>query len=382
MFWVLLATALAGTATLHVGVHRQAGDVYGIAAEGAAGLCTATPVRIDCPADGPVTFRWAGGGDWVLVGDTEVAPDEVGVAWVLASDESRAAELEQLAGAVDRDLVQALFAPAPGIPALPPSMGMIRELERLARHPDPNVRRAVVDALVPLWRHTASDPFHVDAPEVLEPGLITLLANDPDVRVRRRLAARLRDLRTSDVARREEADAALQKLLRDTRPPVQRAATASLKMTVPKGISAGEESWLSAMERVAAPGPPGRAAANTLAFLATVLEPSDVVHPAEAMHRIMEHHPERAWKFWYAWRDDLGWDPDRMRVLLRDTVGLHRGLLRHFARTAPEELDIVLRRWEPNPPHSERWRTVHAWLEDLPPTDDNLSRPGGAPEGG
>ena len=112
MLQTLLAVAFAGTATLHVGVHREAGDVYDIAVDGAAGLCTASPTRISCPADDPVTFRWGPGGDWALVGATQVAPEEVGVAFVLATEESRKAELAQLAGAVNRDVVQALFAPA------------------------------------------------------------------------------------------------------------------------------------------------------------------------------------------------------------------------------------------------------------------------------
>lgn len=339
--------------------------MYDIAADGADGLCVATPARISCPASGPVRFRWGAGGDWVLVGDTVLEPETVGTAFVLAPESAREAELAQLTGAVDRDVVQALFAPAPGIPATPPSMGMIEALQRLARHPDPTVRRSVVDALVPLWRHTESDPFHADSPEILEPGLITLLANDPDVRVRRRLANRLRELQNPGVVQREEATRALIQLFHDSRQPVQRAATASLKFSVENELADGPAAWLDTLERVAQEGPPGRSACNTLAFFANSLEPSDVVKPSEGLHQVTQYHPERAWKYWFAWREHLPFEPDRMLSLLRDTVGLHRGLLRHFARTAPEDLALVLRDWEPAAPHSDRWHTVQSWMTDL-----------------
>lgn len=365
MWWLLLGWCLAGTATLHVGVLRPAGTVADVAADGASGLCVAGPSRISCPADGPVRFRWGGAAGFELVGDTEVAPEAVGVAFVLATEASRAAEVQQLAGAVNAELVAAMFVPAPGVPVPPPSLSMIRELERLARHPDGDVRRAVVDALVPLWRHTASDPFAPEAPEVLEDGLITLLANDPDPRVRRRLASRLRELRAPSVAQRDEATAALERLLNDAHAPVQRTAMATLKLSVPAGVTDGQTAWNGAIERVQRPGAPGRAAANTLTFLARTLEAGPMVDPQEGMHQVFTHHPERAWGYWFAWRRDLPWDADRLATLLRDTVGLHRGLLQHFARQEPDALARVLHAWEPAEPHSERYAVALAWVLEV-----------------
>lgn len=365
MWWLLLGWSVAGTATLHVGVLRQAGTVNDVAADGADGLCAAALERITCPAEGPVRFRWAGSDAYELVGQAEVAPGEVGVAFVLATEASRAAEVAQLSGAVNAELVAAMFTPAPGVPAPPPSLSMIRELERLARHPDPEVRRATVDALVPLWRHTASDPFAPEAPEVLEPGLITLLANDPDPRVRRRLASRLRELRAPSVAQRDEASQALERLLNDTQAPVQRAAMATLKLAVPAGVTDAQTAWSGALERVQRPGPPGRAAANTLAFLGKALEPGPMVDPGEAMYQVLTHHPERAWGLWYAWREHLPFDATRLRTLLTGTVGLHRGLLQHFARREPEALHEVLRAWEPREPHSDRYAVALTWVIEV-----------------
>ena len=134
------------------------------------------------------------------------------------------------------------------------------------------------------------------------------------------------------------------------------------------------------MERVHKEGPPGRAAANTMAFMARSLKPSAVVDPNEAMHQILQVHPERAWKFWFAWREHLPWNRERMHLLLSQTVGLHRGLIKHFDKTRHDDLQIALRDWEPHPPHSERWEVVQLWLQDPSEDADSLSQPQGADE--
>ena len=103
MIW-LLGAALAGNAVLHVGVHQRAGDLYNIAADGAAGQCVVAGCRIACPADGPVTFRWGPGGDWRLEGDTVVDPGMEGVAHVVPVEGSSQIHLEEL----DRLLVKTL----------------------------------------------------------------------------------------------------------------------------------------------------------------------------------------------------------------------------------------------------------------------------------
>jgi hypothetical protein len=242
---------------------------------------------------------------------------------------------------------------------------MVADLARLGRHPNPLVRRAVVDGLMPFWRHTASDPFPFQAPELLPTGLIATLSRDPDTRVRRRLAAQLKELRSADSAQREEAEEALLRLVDDPKPPVQRAATNSLKMTISDGRVSALDAWQLAMERATREGPPGRAAAGTLVWLARELEPSKQVVPVDALGVVLGHHPERAWGLWFAWREHIPYDHHRVMEMLRQTTGLHRGLLQHWAKTVPDDLAVTLRAWEPGAPHTDRFELVKAWLADV-----------------
>lgn len=363
---LLVGIALAGTATLHVGVHRQAGTVYDIAADGAAGMCTVEEARVTCPADGPVTFRWGPGGPWTLVGQSVVAPGEVGVAFVLATEESRTEQRALLAARpIEPETVRNLFLRAGEVEPPAPSAGMVDDLVALGSHPDPKIRRAVIDALTPFWRRTASDPLPPTAPTLVPEHLIRTFAADQDPRVRRRLAARLRELRQPSESVAMEAQSALLALVSDRRSGVQRAATATLSHASRDGAYPAELSWEMALENVGRPGPPGRAAANTLKQLRPFLDP-ERVDAAEAVHRVLLHHPERAWHVWSAWKEDVPWRRDWAERLFLETVGLDRALLRYWAERHPVELSTMLRRWESAPPHSERWEVVRAWLADTP----------------
>lgn len=357
--WLLLSAAGASeTVTLHVGVHREAGTASDLAADGADGLCAVVRDRITCPASGPVTFRWGPGGDWVLVGDAVLSPGERGTALVLASEASRSAQRARLSPAtVTREDVAELFVRTGDHPVPAPSAGMLEDLVALASHPDPLVRREVVEALVPYWRHTESDPFPVDAPPVLPEGLLTRLAADPDRSVRRKLAARLRELRAPGTPQAEEATRVLVGLAADTG-AVQRAALVSLGAQSRTDAGPALETWALAMDRVAEPGPPGRAAANTLAVLADKLAPGPGVDPAEAVRRVVFHHPEKGWKVWNAWVEDVPFDRALAEVLVRDTVGYSPSLVRAWGRSAPAELAGILTTWEPGAPHSERYRAL------------------------
>ena len=84
MLWTSLLLAHAGMATLHVGVHRDAGAIREIAAEGESGQCVVGPTTISCPATGPVHFSWHGDPSAMLVGNPVVEPGAVVRAWVLA----------------------------------------------------------------------------------------------------------------------------------------------------------------------------------------------------------------------------------------------------------------------------------------------------------
>lgn len=361
------ARGAQGAATLHVGVHRAAGTLSAIAADGAAGQCVSGPARVSCPADGVVTFRWAGDDRFELVGDVDALPGEVATAWVLARDETVVSERIALQTPTE-SVVRRVFVGASGAEPVPASRALVDDLIGLTRHPDPLVRRGAVEGLVPWWRRTASDPLEADAPEILPPGLIVTLAADDDTRVRRTLARNLRDIRSPSL--QTEAWNAMMRFEAD-RPPVERAALASMNSMVRSGRAPAEEAWARAMRAAADPGPPGRAAANTLAWLARELTPSSDVDPATAVETVLARHPERAWKVWYAWRAHLPFDPGRADTLLRRTVGLHAGLLRTWATQDAAGLARLVRAWEPAPPHSERFAEAGAALSDV---DDVLLR--------
>ena len=360
------AMALGGTASLHVAVHREAGTVYDIAADGADGMCTVQPARISCPASGTVHFRWGSreDEDWMLVGDTAVAPGEIGRAYVLAPESARVEALERLGDdVVTPTVIRELFLVTTEPPP-PPSLGMLERLAELARSEDFQIQRAVIDALVPWWRHTAADPFPQEGPSILPDGLITRLAEDPNFRTRRRLANRLREIRQGEHV--EEALHALLELTED-RGPVQRAAVASLSLQARAELVPAEIAWERAMSQVREPGPPGRAAANTIGHLGRVVEvPTGVIDPVEGVRRTLQYHTERGWNVWLAWKHHVPFERAWVDLLLRNTVGLSLSLVKHWAESEPELLAESLRGWEPGPPHSPRFAQVRGGLTTTP----------------
>jgi hypothetical protein len=368
-----------GSVTLAVAVPRDAGDVHQIAVDGAAGQCTVVDQALQCPATGDVTFRWGPGGDRVLVGDTVLAPGGSGTAVVWADEASRAADRERLQpDRVTAQDVRDLFIRTGDHPISLPSAGMFADLLELVDHPDPLVRRQVVDALVPYWRHTSSDPFPLGAPPVVPSGLLTKIAADRDPVVRRRLASRLRDLREPGEPIATEATVVLFSLV-STAGGAERAAIASLTSRARDGSVPAQETWSMAMQRVSSPGATGRAAANTLAVLAGELEPGPDVDPSRAVALTARQHPERAWKVWRAWSASVPFEPVLASRLLRETIGLSPALIRAWAKDDPTGLSAVLHAWEPNPPHSERYQAVVRAFEPRPAADDNLSPDAGSP---
>ena len=61
-----------------------------------------------------------------------------------------------------------------------------------------------------------------------------------------------------------------------------------------------------------------------------------------AVARCLLFQPERAWRVWSAWKDDVRFDPNWADTLLHDTNGLDRGLIAHWATTSPEMFAEVL----------------------------------------
>lgn len=374
--------SLAGTASLHVAVHHEAGTIYDIAAEGADGMCSVQPGRISCPASGIVRFRWGPPGDeWELVGEVAVPPGEIGRAYVLAPDEAREDGLARLDDAVvTPEAIRELFLGTTERPA-PPSRAMLSRLVELAQHSDPQIQRAVIDALVPWWRRTAADPFPPEAPAILPDGLITRLARDDNFRTRRRIANRLREVRQG--AHVEEALQVLVELT-DDRAPVQRAAIASLSVQARAERVPAEVAWERAMRQVREPGPPGRAAANTLGHLGGVLEgPSGDIDPVEAVSRTLQYHTERGWNVWSAWKEHVPFDRAWVDLLLRNTVGLSTGLVKHWSESSPDDFAEALSAWEPGPPHSPRFDEIRSHLARTPhpAVRDALQLPGLPVEG-
>ncbi|MCB9669494.1 MAG: hypothetical protein H6736_09950 [Alphaproteobacteria bacterium] len=361
--WSLLAclSALADDAVLHVAVHQEAGSIYEVAADGAAGQCRVLGLsRIACPADGPVVFRWGGADGWALHGDRSVVPGAEGVAFVLPPDGSRDAERERLREPT-LQAVQDVFLRTGANPVRPPSPDLFGDLVALGAHDDWRIRALVVDALVPWVRHTASDPFPPDAPSLLPEGLVLQLAADPAPQVRRRVARLIREMRGGD-PRAEEARRATEAFRDDRDKRVRKLATVLQTTQATEGMTDPLEAWLAALSRVPEPGPVGRAACKALATLHDHVPPGSV-DPDRAVALVIAHHPEKAWAVWGAWKAEVPFHPARARYLLGSTLNLSMGLLRQWATDDPVGLAAVLSDWEPTLPHSDRFGVIARWLE-------------------
>lgn len=361
MLPLLVSFAVAGTAVLHVAIHREAGAIHDIAADGAAGQCVVLgTTRIACPANGPVHFRWGGGGTWELTGDSTVEPGSTGTAFVLARNgtfEDTLALLED----PSEELVRDVFLRTGANPIAPPSRAMVERLVELASHPDWRIRTMVTRSLMPYVRHTSADPFPPGGPTLVPEGLLIRLATDVDPRVRRRAAHLIRELSRED-PRIEERKAAIVEMKVDRNRSVRRLATVLERQVALEGEAEAIEAWNGAVTRIRKPGAPGRAAANSLAVLhgRVEREPRQV---QDALSTVLRFHPERGWRVWAAWRQEIPFDAVNAEFLLRETIGLSQPLLRHWATNSPQELAAILERWEPQEPHSERWRVIGAWVD-------------------
>lgn len=360
--FILPALAQVDDVTLHVAVHRDAGSIFSIAADGTAGQCRVLGMsRITCPAAGPVTFRWGLDNGFVLHGDVTVRPGEIGTGFVLPPNGAREEERRRLEEPTVLD-VQTVFLRTGARPIAAPSPDLFRDLLLLTRHESWLIRREAIRGLTPYVRHTASDPFPPDAPSLLPVGLFEQLASDPHKQVRRRAARLLRELEQTD-PRAAEAEAVIRQLQDDGDRRVRKLATVARTAYVAERMVDPLDAWQQALSRVSQAGPPGRAACNAIAQLHDYL-PSGSVDADRALGLVIQHHPEKAWRVWNAWRDELPFHRDRVLYLLSRTIGLSRGLLRKWAAENPVELAAVLSDWEPGAPHSRRFEVVAAWLSD------------------
>lgn len=387
--WWALATALAGTVTLHVGVHADAGSIHDIAVDGASGQCRVEPAQLVCPAEDTVTFRWGPPTeDWVLVGDTVLEPGEGGKAWVLAPEAQRANWRARLLPqvVVPQDVRDA-FLRQGRIEPPSPSFGMLRDLNLLVVHSDPEVRKLVAEAIHALAAGSSSNPFPRDAPLPLAPGVLSTLASDRDWRVRIRVAQLMGEIRNTGL--RYEVVGLLDELTHDKKPLVRRAAIRGLGRMGEQAMIPPEDAWERAMRLGSQPKGPGRASMYVLARLANHLEPSERVDPAAAVELALEHHPELAWVVWKRWRGHLPYDGRWVRQLLANSAGMNPIMLERWADEDPDDLALAFIEFEPATvqPATRRFRlaqwalfdTEHAGLRHALRLDVDPPPPPGEP---
>ena len=359
-----LAVAAPGVATLEVGVHRAAGDLASVVAEGADGPCERLESTIQCPASGSVTFRWEGSDAFSLQGVDKVYPGEKGVAYVLASETSCASSRDTLqAEWITAEQVLEMFVQIGDQVPPVPCLGMIDDLAHLTRHPKRDVRRAAVDALFPLMRDTASDPFWLHAPDIVPAGILLGLTQDSDRGVRRRTALLLREGQPGELDM--ERQVALRILATDPITPVRRPAIAALPRAVQLDFMPGELAWHEALGRVPLRAGAGRAAVGALARMSKLVEVSETVVPETALDLAMRYHPERAWVFWSAWREHIPFHSGRAERLLLYTVGLNEPLLTYWSSRFPNELRQVVDEWYRKRGMTERFKLAQRFLTDV-----------------
>jgi hypothetical protein len=363
MILLTLGSAIAAEATLHVGVHRAAGGIHDVAADGASGQCRVLGMsRLVCPARGPVTFRWGGDEDFALVGQSVVEPGTTGEAFVLPPDGSRTMWRERLADPTLDDVRETFIRT--GAREIPiPSRALFGDLVALTAHPSWQVRREAVRGLMPYVRHTSSDPFPADSPTLVPPGVYERLARDPSRQVRRRALQLLKEMQPED-PRAAEAQRVVAASRDDADRRVRKLALVVATKAATEEIRDPYEAWQEALGRVHVQGPTGRAAANALRQLRGRV-PFGSVDADRALGLIIEHQPEKAWAFWNAWRTEVPFDAERLLYLLGATVNLSEGLLKRFAVEHPVELAAVVRRWEPRSPHSRRFQVVGRWVDPV-----------------
>ncbi|MBT3217466.1 MAG: hypothetical protein HN348_00100 [Proteobacteria bacterium] len=362
--FLALAITIPDYVTLRVGIHHQAGTIYDIAADGASGHCSVAPAVISCPATGPVTFRWGAGGPWEFSGDKVVDPGETGVAFVMAREDDRFEERARLHRKwVNARIVRQLFVRTGDNAPPVPSRGMVEDLLALVDHPDPAVRREVVEGMYPFIRDTASDPFSRVAPELIGEGYLLKLSLDEDAAVQRRLGQLLREVPPGPLA--AEAGKAIRNLTLDDTRSVRRVGMSLLIQAARNDLMPPEQTWTEAISRVKDPYGPGQFAAGTLARLGMVLEPSETVDPVEAVSLTVTHHREKAWRVWRVWRQHVPFNAAWAEMLFRDSMGISRGLLLHWSQENPDALAEVILRWEPVGPHSRRFELAQTYLTNV-----------------
>ena len=405
LVWLLFPVSLAGTATLHVSVPHAAGTTEDIAVPDGVGPCARDDGFVRCDTDVPIRFRWDGADDWTLSGVMVVAPGQTGRAFVLTApreEDEQAAFLQALLDDVQVDrheitrLRELTVYTSDWTPPYP-TRAALQAHTALLRHRDAKVRREALEGLHPFVAGTSFDPTPREAPSPLYVENLDALAMDPDVGVRKRLARILRDARP-DIPRQDVARL-LELLLQDPHAGVRRAAVVGLTGAVDRDAMTAEHAWSLVLARVPEPPPAGRAAANQLASLRSrLLREGTEVDVVAALELVLAHHPERAWRVWSTWKQELPVKEAWIRRLLDDTVGMDPVLVGHWQEHASDVLDRVVAEWTPErhperadllrrlrdapaEPAADPSSAVSEGNPEEPAADDSLSGPPEAPPG-
>ena len=276
-----------------------------------------------------MSFRWGPSQERVVVGDAVLNPGEAGVAWLLTPVE--AVLLDRWRGA-------ATAAEAP-----------------LAR-------REAILALRPWCWGSGVGPLPTTAPVPLPDGFLLDIADDPAWIARRAAVELVRDLRDPDSRFDGELAEALVDLARDPDRRVAKAAYAAIAAAARTDRLAPEIAWWEALEGAVDPGARGRGATLTLAKLAPLVTPGNGIDPVAAIDLALAHHPEQAWRVWSAWSDRVPFREAWARQLILHTLNLNQKLLVDWSKRDPAALARIIREWEPQAPHSERFRVAAEWL--------------------
>ena len=363
---LLITVGLAAPTRVDLASPRALGTLDDLKVEGASGPCERTETRIICSTDRELRFSWTRG-DGVLHGDLSLAPGGQGRLFVLASKPPADSDAltEHLQARPDRhDLLalQQILIGSSGSPPAWPDPTRFEAMHEALEHPDPRVRRILVEAWQPFVAGTSFDPLPITAPSPLREDTLEKLLRDPDPAVRRRTLHLVRNARAD--LDTERLAAMHLRAFEDPHPSVRALALRTLPDAVHRGYMPADKAWELALHHAVAPVPSGRAACNQLARLKPLVAQAGI-RPERAMDTCLQHHPERAWAIASAWRDVLPARESWMRVLLFQTVGLSGDVLRRWQELDPETLDALLSEW-PDDPHPERRELARALLQPYP----------------
>jgi hypothetical protein len=146
----------------------------------------------------------------------------------------------------------------------------------------------------------------------------------------------------------------------------RRSALAALPEIAARRMLESGDAWSYIHPQLHTADAPVGAAARALGRLAPVATHEIAPETArEVLVDLLDQRPEAAWRFWFRWRESLPLQGPLAQQLLAQTVGLHGGLLRFWAKEDPETLAALLTRWSAQAP-PWRVRACQTFLSRAP----------------